>query len=620
MISPGSSRLFAGARLSLRRFSLLMLLAAGVPLGAFGVAPALAAAPWWQLGGEAAPSNLTPEGHGQLILIASNLGDAPVNGSKSPVIITDTLPPGLVATGVESVVVGGVPVECSIATVITCKFAGILNPYERLGIPVNVTDEQPQGTMESLTQETTVEGGGGARVSAKLPVKVSGQPTPFGLTTYELGPFNEDGSPATQAGSHPFQLTTMLTLNQTAGRQPVALPKDLSFKLPTGLVGNPNAAAQCTISDFISLVEETNLCPVSSVVGVATITANEPKTAHIFSKTVPVFNLVPSEGEPARFGLEVIGRVPIVIDTSVRTGKDYDVVATVKDATETAGLLSSQVTLWGVPGDSRHNNARGWECVAGGYFAKQAGKPCPASSAESEQPFLTLPTSCPANPASEPLTSSTEVDSWANPGSFLSAEYAWMSATDQGLGTDGCNQLPFTPEIKVTPEVHSSSTPTGLTVNVKVPQATTLEANGLAEADVRDTTVTLPQGVQLSPSAANGLEACSESQIGFTGFNEKTQTDEFTDAEASCPQASKVAIVHIKTPLLSHELEGAAYLATPAPNGEAGQNPFNSLVALYIVAEDPVSGVLVKLAGEGQSERRNPARLYDLPQHPAGAL
>ena len=57
---------------------------------------------------------------------------------------------------------------------------------------------------------------------------------------------------------------------------------------------------------------------------------------------------------------------------------------------------------------------------------------------------------------------------------------------------------------------------------MKVPQQSTLEAGKLAEADVRDTTVTLPQGVELSPSAANGLEGCSEAQIGFTGLNQAT--------------------------------------------------------------------------------------------------
>ena len=307
----------------------------------------------------------------------------------------------------------------------------------------------------------------------------------------------------------------------------------------------------------------------------ATVTANEPKVAHVFTKTVPVFNLVPAQGEPAKLGFEVIGKVPIVIDTAVRSGKDYGVVATVNNATETAGLLSSQVTIWGVPGDPRHNNARGWECVAGGYFVEvgQISTPARPPALSRKHPFLRNPTSCAANPATEPVISPSEADSWANPGTLLGAEYTWMTTTGVPLGFQGCAALPFNPAITVTPEQHSASTPTGLSVDVKVPQKTTLEAGALAEADVRDTTVTLPQGVQLSPSAANGLEACSEAQIGFQGFNSALQINEFSTEDASCPDASKVGVVHIKTPLLSHELEGSVYLATPAPNGEAGRTP-----------------------------------------------
>jgi hypothetical protein len=144
----------------------------------------------------------------------------------------------------------------------------------------------------------------------------------------------------------------------------------------------------------------------------------------VFTKTVPVFNLVPARGEPARFGFEVLGAVPIVIDTAVRSGRDYAVTASVYNATQTAGVVNSQVTLWGVPGDPRHDNARGWECVEGGHYRGQIKKTCPTSPGLPREPFLTMPTSCPASPAEEPLTASMEADSWANPASVLAAEYA----------------------------------------------------------------------------------------------------------------------------------------------------------------------------------------------------
>ncbi len=554
------------------RFS-LTLLASVVILAVGGVGSASAAGPWWQLNVEASPSNLAPGGEGLVSVAASNLGDAPANGASTTVTLTAKLAPGLTVTGVNETLVNEVPVECSTATVVTCTFKGVVNPYERVAIAIKVKVNEPPGTVASLSNEASVEGGGGGRVSASLPVRVSGQPTSFGVSSYELGAFNEDGTPAVQAGAHPFQLTTSLVLNQAAGRTAVALPKDLSFRLPPGLIGNPTAASQCTLSDFFSLLFETNLCAPSSVVGVATVIGNEPKYLPIFTETVPVFNLVPSQGEPARLGFAVIGKVPIVIDTAVRSGKDYSVVATVKDATETAGLLSTQVTLWGVPADPRHNNARGWECVAGNHYEKQIGKPCPATSGLAEQPFLTAPTSCAANPQAEPVLSSTEMDSWTQPGVYLGTEYAWMNGNGQLLGFEGCGQLPFTPTIDVTPEQHSAATPTGLTVDVSVPQQSTLNAKELAEADVRDTTVTLPQGVELSPSAANGLEGCSQAQVGFTGINQASQTDEFNTAPVACPDASKVGTVKIKTPLLSHELQGWVYLASPAPNGRTRTQP-----------------------------------------------
>ncbi len=585
-------------RSSIRQVALAALVSVGVL--AFATTPAFAQAPWWGISSETVPTDLPPGGEGQLLVLVSNLGDAPIDGSKEPVVIANKLPPGLNVTEIRGQLWNHVQVECSLST-LKCSFKGLLYPYERVAVTMKVKAEEPPGTVISLPVEASVEGGGAPKVAKALQVPISPTPDGFGVADYELGPFNEDGTPATQAGSHPFQLTTTLVLNQNPEpRFPVELPKDLSFHLPPGLVGDPNAASKCTMANFFAFLEETNLCSPSSAVGVATVTADEPKVAKVISKTVPVFNLVPSQGEPARFGFEVLGKIPIVIDTSVRSGRDYGVDVNVEDATETAGLLSSQVTFWGVPGDPRHNNARGWECVAGGTFSNQTKKTCPATGGLSEEPFLTLPSSCAASPQVEPIVFALEADSWAHAGTFLGAEYAWISGDGQLLGFEGCDQLPFSPSIDVTPEQHSASTPTGLSVDVKVPQQTTLEAGKLAEADVRDTTVTLPQGVELSPSAANGLEACSEAQVGFTGFNPASQTNEFNTAAAGCPDGSKVGTVRIKTPLLSHELEGAVYLASPAPSGEAGENPFNSLVALYLVAEDPVSGVLVKLAGEGQ--------------------
>ena len=585
-------------------------------------------APWWSVGAEVTPSNLPPGGEGTILVVASDLSAVPVNGSGGHgVVMSDEVPAGLTATGISPPTRNGTTGSCSLASV-QCTFTGVLNPYERLVMAIKVKVNEPTGTATPLPNEVRVEGGGAAQgVSNTQNVEVSGSPTPFGVQPgFSLVPYEAGGAPATAAGSHPFELTTTLTLNQTgeaSTREPVALPRNLSFQLPLGLIGDPQATEQCPTSDFTAHapVSEVDQCPPGSVVGVASVTINEPAVVKVATLTVPLFNLVPSEGEPARFGFEVLGLVPVVIDTSVSPSHDYGVTATVKNASQLTGLLSSQVTFWGVPGDPRHSESRGWECINGGvHFEKgEVSTPCPTSTNLAQTPLLTLPTACEADPASEPVSSSLELDSWSQPEYVKVPPYVWSGPLEEPLGFTGCAELPFGPTISAVPEKQAASTPTGLSVDVKVPQDTTVEPNaeGRAEADVRDTTVTLPAGIQVNPSSANGLQACSEADVGFTGFEDFqpgsptavfsegfdfTPSGEPEAGQDFCPAASKLGTVRVKTPLLPRELEGALYLAQPAPNGEseAGKNPFNSLIALYLVAEDKEAGVLVKLAGKGE--------------------
>jgi hypothetical protein len=602
---------------------LLALVSAAALVPAASASAAEPSAPWWQLGSEVAPSNLPPEGTGEIVLTVTDLGDGPaLGGSGSPVTVTDTLPEGLTATGIVKSVPQGQPEPTCKLITLQCTYEGAIYPYQRLTVTLKVTVKAAPGMLED---HLTVEGGGAPRATSTQQLTVSGESTPFGIQSegYQLAPLTVIGEPATQAGSHPFQLTSTLVLDQTAEggkRLPVALPKDLRFQLPPGLVGDPNATEQCSMAEFYAVIGTTDLCPPSTAVGVATATVYEPASNAILKPTVPLFNLVPSEGEPARFGFVVQGKVPIVIDTSLKTGTDYGVVADVQNTTEFAGLLSSQVTFWGVPGDPRHDQARGWECVGGGSFDTELETSCPTEPPPlPETPLLTLPTACAADPKAEVVSSAVEVDSWAQPLSRVSAEEVWSNSLREPLGFADCGELPFSPSLGVSAERASGSTPSAVDVAVRVPQAASTEPNpdGRAEADVRSTTVRLPAGVDVSPSAANGLLACPQTAeggvegIGFTGFAKYHQdepvaeTATFTptfryiseEAEGhtlspSCPAASKVGTVRIRTPLLPEELEGGVYLAAQ------DNNPFGSLLALYIGAVDKKAGVVVKLAGQ----------------------
>jgi hypothetical protein len=610
---------------------------------------------------------------GEVYLTAENVGDLTVSGELSPVHLQDVLPKGFKAVAiaatkpsVEGEILRRVPLPCKLET-LTCTLSpvpGTLAPYDQIEMRIAVVVEPGAQTENTLSisggegfQCIEVNAGAGSYNNSGCagagapktggfervgtgPVPASSRTTnlrlgetaaPFGVESYELVGEEEGGAPVTQAGAHPFQLTTTITLNQTADARPienvghkpsvnpVALPKDVQFKWPPGLIGNPSVFPQCTDAQFYTSTQggAANACPADSAVGVATVTANEPApaTGGPTQLTVPLFNLKPGVGEPARFGFFVAAvNLPVVIDTAVRSGGDYGVTVSSDGITQTAALLSSEVTVWGVPGDPRHNRQRGNACLLesrGRALEPEFERmlPCSATAtSEAQHPpaFLSMPTSC-----TGPMSSTVVGDSWKQP---LPLDALPVLATAELPALEGCNRLPFTPSINVTPDGNAASSPTGLNVDVHVPQEETLNAGGLSEGAPKDITVTLPAGVAVNPSSGDGLAVCSEGLVGFTGFTEfvpgspaATFTPRLPGSTAAlaegetaplqpgvnfCPDASKIGTVKIKTPILPNPIEGSVYL------GAQNQNPFGSLIALYLVAEDPVSGVLVKLVGE----------------------
>ena len=565
------------------------VLAAGVLLVALaGAATASAEVecsscrPWWRVSVGSFPRNLPPGGEGQLTVLAEDRGDAGLGGS--PVVLRDRLPQGLAAQSVSiglgmlsEPLLGGSfcdvephEVTCTIPEGLVSRFLNEAYSHFEAFVSVKV-----EGARSGEENEASISGGGAPSGSVQRPIVVDSAPTPFGVEQYELRAENADGSPDTQAGSHPFQLTTTIALNQaTEAKRPPAAVKDLHFNLPPGLIGDPVPFPECPLAKFAADVGAGHdFCPDDTAVGVASVSISFPANPEVPATiAAPLFNLTPVYGEPARFGFEVLG-VLVYLDTSVRTGGDYGVTVSVNNITEISGFISSRVTFWGVPGDPRHDSVRGWNCLQ----PAEVSSPCTAVGQESPPPLLSLPTSC-----TGPVHTSVEADSWQDPGAFNApVEYIFQDNLGRPVGLDGCNHLLFSPSLEVAPDGHAASTPTGLSVGVRVPQETLLSAEGLAPPNVKDIAVTLPEGVQISPAGAGGLQACSQAQVALSG-----------PGPSSCPEASKIGTVEITTPLLPEPVEGGVFLA------EQNNNPFGSLVGMYLVAQNAKAGVVIKLAGE----------------------
>jgi hypothetical protein len=377
-----------------------------------------------------------------------------------------------------------------------------------------------------------------------------------------FGPFSR------QAGAHP-DLTFSFALPivpELAGEQspgPSEAVHAIDLDLPPGFVGDPTALPTCAPEDLFSPGKGGSSCPLASQVGEA-----EGFTAGIVDPTplhVGVYNIAHGPDVPARFGFNVSGVIAL-IGARVRPG-DYGISSGSSAISQGEAVQSVKLVLWGVPADPSHNTQR--QEV---NFPEISG--FPVSTEAPRVPFLTSPTSCKDTPV--PFT--VRGDSWEHQGIF---DERTLTADEDGTPFvfDGCEKLPFNPTVDVRPLSKVADAPTGINVDIDVPQSD--DPDGLATAHVRKIVTRFPAGVSVSPSSAAGLGACSPAQIDLATTNPPT-----------CPNSSKIAKVKVDVPILEEPLSGDMILATPY------DNPFNSLIAVYVAVKGP--GFYIKLPGKAE--------------------
>ncbi|HEU4977041.1 MAG TPA: hypothetical protein VFT50_18270 [Baekduia sp.] len=361
------------------------------------------------------------------------------------------------------------------------------------------------------------------------------------------------GPQAQVAGGHPDLTTTfMVTNDPTAGPYgnpwPAEDVRDVTVDLPAGFVGSAVAAPQCTYPDLTHL-----RCSADSQVGIVGIIFD----AAGHSSPVGIYNMVPSAGHTAEFGFNVQGQASNVGVVSVRSDGDYGLRVTMKGITsQVIPTYGAKVTLWGVPADPVHDAER------------YAGFP-PAPGASSGAPrvaYITNPSVC-----GTPFQASIVVNSYQDPthDTHQTADIPAMS---------GCGDQQSHPKMTVRAEATTSATPSGMLVDLDVPQAD--NPGAVATPPVKDVSLTFPWGVSISAAAASGLQGCTDDQVGIGSAG-----------APACPDASKIGSVQIDTPLLPEALKGDVYLGAPKSNDAQSGNMFRIL----LTAEG--SGVRLKLPG-----------------------
>jgi hypothetical protein len=400
----------------------------------------------------------------------------------------------------------------------------------------------------------------------------------------------------TGAGAHPDSVTS-LTFNTHLSEDGYELPDDnlrlIAGVLPPGFLGNPEAYPKCS-AEF---AQSHRFCPAATQVGVVRYRLGGIPG----DRYTALYNMEPQSGriaELAAFNVVVIVKQIHLLPT-LRSESDYGITLAVPAFPGALALTEQEVRVWGVPADPSHDSERGFAFFGAGgclsYFGpteepvrsdeeKDAGVPatykqCPATVPR--KPFLSNPTQC-----TTPVATDLQIDSWQNPGAIL--EY---KAIPQLM--EGCDQLEFEPSIEAHPTTNLADSPTGLDFNLHIPQNE--DPDGRATAHLKDAVVKLPPGLTVNPSSANGLGACSPEQIGMlTPVGDPKA--HFSKEPQSCPNSSKLGTVQVETPLLDHPVPGEVFLASQS------QNPFGSLLAIYLAIEDDKTELVAKIPAKLEAD------------------
>jgi hypothetical protein len=508
-------------------------------------------------------------GTGEIVVLPANIGGAPSSGTVTAEV--GPLPEGIISAG------KGVGTEWHCPgsageTTITCTSVEPLRTLHasphRLSIPVEVGSSAAPNAVVPVE----LSGGGSPVASAyQLPIVVSKDPASFGVAAAWGGSFEADGSPSTQAGGHPYDSATYLMVNSVrlanGALSPAGDAKNEVVDLPPGFVGNPLAGPRCPQSVVIEPAHGSSaLCNESETVGNLDPIIGAPKESLVLLSRL--YNDIPPKGFAAEF--------------TTQLGFPYQSVVANVNGEEDFGVRLT------APNNPNYDKIYG-------FFAAFEGVPANGNG----QAFITSPVNCAESAEGAPVVRAT-ADTFQDPASFVE-EIVPQPALQ------GCQSLAFkafdpsTGEGQVSfgfqPTSTTGSSPVGATAHLHIDQSGLTDPNRLATPELKRSVIELPGGLSLNPSAANGLESCSEAQIGYRGKGFAMPSPiRFNEAQPICPDGSKLGTAEIKTPLLEDPLVGTVYLAAQE------ENPFGSLLAIYFVVNDPLTGVLVKVPGEVQAD------------------